>query len=74
MKNRSCWYLALIFSFLIGNYKGYIALWTNQNTEPAYISPYSVASLPEEDQKAVNSGIYIENESELRRILEDYLS
>ena len=44
-------YLALVFAFLIGNHKGFIALWTDPAGEPAIIFPYSVASLPQKDQQ-----------------------
>ena len=67
-------YLTLIFTFLIGNYQGYIALWTQQSAKPDYVFPYSVASLPPADQIAVENGIRIETEADLRQILEDYLS
>lgn len=68
-------YLSLIFAFLIGNYQGYIALWTDNCTqEPTRIFPYSVSSLPKTDQLALNQGIRIESEAELMKLLEDYLS
>ena len=67
-------YLALVFAFLIGNHKGFIALWKDPAGEPAIVFPYSVASLPPEDQRLLEKGIYLESEVELNRLLEDYLS
>ena len=67
-------YLTLIFAFLIGNYQGYIALWTQETPKPDYVFPYSIASLPPADQTAVNNGIRVETEKELDQMLEDYLS
>ena len=67
-------YLALVFAFLIGNHKGFIALWRDGAGEPAIVFPYSVASLPAEDQKLLEKGICLESEAELIRLLEDYLS
>lgn len=75
MKRKSWYrYLALVGAFLIGNYKGYIALWTNESEKPVRIFPYSVASLPPADQEKVNAGIRVKSESDLRQLLEDYLS
>lgn len=67
-------YLALVFTFLIGNYKGFIALWKDPAGDPAIVFPYSVSSLPPRDQQLVNKGIYLESEGQLNRLLEDYLS
>ena len=67
-------YLALVFTFLIGNYKGFIALWKDPAGDPAIVFPYSVSSLPPQDQQLVNKGIYLESEGQLNRLLEDYLS
>ena len=67
-------YLALVFVFLIGNYKGFIALWKDPVGDPAMVFPYSVASLPQKDQQLLNEGIYLESEAQLNALLEDYLS
>lgn len=67
-------YLTLVLAFLIGNYKGFIALWRDGAGDPAMVFPYSVSSLPLPDQQLVRSGIYLESEAELNRLLEDYLS
>lgn len=74
IKKRGCLYLTLFFTFLIGNYNGYIALWTGNSAKPDYVFPYSVASLPPADQTEVNNGIHITTRNELERLLEDYLS
>ena len=67
-------YLTLLFAFLIGNHKGFIALWKDPAADPAMVFPYSVSSLPPQDQQLINKGIYLESEAELHRLLEDYLS
>lgn len=67
-------YLALILAFLIGSYQGYVALWIPPAKEPEKVFPYSVASLPPEDQKLLEKGIPITSSGELHRLLEDYLS
>jgi len=71
---RGCFYLTLLFTFLLGNHEGFIALWIDDNPQPEAVFPYCVASLPPADQAAVNEGISIESQDELTRILEDYLS
>ena len=67
-------YLALVFPFLIGNHKGFIALWKDPAGDPAIVFPYSVASLPQADQQLLEKGIILESQAELDRLLEDYLS
>ena len=67
-------YLTLLLAFLIGNHKGFIALWHDSAGDPAIVFPYSVSSLPPQDQQRINNGIYLESEEELNRLLEDYLS
>ena len=73
-RNRLYGYLTLVAAFLIGNYRGYIALWTNEEEDPAKVFPYSVSSLPPADQALVNEGIRLETEADLLKLLEDYLS
>ena len=67
-------YLTLVFLFLVGNHKGFIALWTQANTAPVRVFPYSTASLPRADQERLREGICLESEAELIQILEDFLS
>lgn len=67
-------YLALIFTFLLGNYNGYIALWKEGDSIPLRVFPYSVQSLPPADQKLIANGIPIASQEQLQMLLEDYLS
>lgn len=64
----------LTLSFVLGSFRGYIALFDKGASEPRYIYPYAVASLPEEDQLALEKGIPARNQEELGRLLEDFLS
>lgn len=66
--------LPLLFGFILGCHRGYIALWNDGGSEPAQIYPYRVDTLPPADQKALQEGIYIKSEKELTQLLEDYLS
>lgn len=74
MIKRMQLYLSLIFLFILGCKDGYIALWRDSDPEPVRVFPYSVSSLPEADQKALEKGIRIESEEDLLRLMEDYLS
>ena len=74
MKRKTRSYLALFCLFLLGTYKGYIALWTDKTKEPAKVFPYSVASLPPADQKRLEKGIEISSPEQLYALLQDYLS
>ena len=67
-------YIALFCLFLLGSYKGYIALWKDKNRDPVKVFPYSVESLPVADQKRLSEGIEISSPELLYKLLEDYLS
>ncbi len=66
--------LMLLTSYFVGAWEGYIALWRQGQPEPVRVFPYSVASLPPTDQKALAEGILPESRLELIQLLEDYLS
>lgn len=74
MKLRKYSYLALCAVFLLGNYKGFLALWENPSLPPRVVFPYLVESLPEKDQRAVNQGLRIDTQQQLHCLLEDFLS
>ena len=64
----------LLFVMMLGTYRGRLALWNEGGSEPVVIYPQLISMLPEADQQRLQSGIPIENESRLHRLLEDYLS
>jgi hypothetical protein len=64
----------LLFSFLLGIQDGHIALWKDEDPNPLRVFPYRAEMLPLHDQKALEKGIVLENESDLVHLLEDYLS
>lgn len=74
MKRKGCLYSILFFTFLLGIHEGYVALWVHEDPLPQKIYPYSVQSLPPEDQLALSRGIPIPDEITLNRYLEDLLS
>ena len=69
-------YLSALFAlmFLLGNYKGYLALWKEDRSDPVQIFPLQVSSLPEQDQATLERGIPARSETELSSLLEDFLS
>ena len=69
-------YFSALFTlmFLLGNYKGYLALWKEDRPEPFQIFPLQIASLPQADQAALDRRIPARSETELSSLLEDFLS
>ncbi len=65
--------LALCFSFMLGIRDGRVALWKNDDPEPATVFPYPVSMLPEDARNALAKGIRIESEEELHKLIEQYL-
>ncbi|MDO5153709.1 MAG: BofC C-terminal domain-containing protein [Eubacteriales bacterium] len=64
----------LLLYVVLGTWKGYVALFDGGKEEPKQIFPYQVASLPPDDQQALEKGIVVRNERDLQQLLEDYLS
>ena len=64
----------LIFGFLLGSYKGYVALWDEDDPDPIQIFPVPLRTLPEKDRAQLEKGIYARSETELNQFLEDFLS
>lgn len=72
---RRKWMARLMALYVVlGTWKGYVALFDQGQSEPRQIFPYTVTSLPQEDQKALESGIIVRNDRDLQQLLEDYLS
>ena len=64
----------LVLYLMLGNWKGYVALFGKGQEEPKQIFPCPVDSLPEGDQQRLLEGIPIRNQRDLQQALEDYLS
>ena len=64
----------LIFGFLLGVQKGYVALWEDGKSDPIRVFPYAVSNLPLKDQQALEAGIHLNSKLELIKLIEDYLS
>ena len=74
MKRSHSIYCILCLGYLLGVYRGQIALWKEPDPKPIHIFPYSVSMLPQEDREALEKGIQADTITELTRRLEDYLS
>ena len=66
--------LALCFSFLLGIKDGRVAIWKDDDPEPARVFPYPVSMLPADARNALENGIRIESEEELYELINKYLS
>ena len=67
-------FLLAVLTMVLGSWKGYVALFVKNASEPSQIFPCPVDSLPPADQTALEAGIPIRNQRDLEQILEDYLS
>ena len=63
-----------LFGFLLGIYKGQVALWKEDRTTPWKVLPCPVSALPLQTQKALEKGIVIDSMEQLDRALENLLS
>lgn len=64
----------LLFGFILGIYKGNVALWKDNHTEPMKVFPYQASMLPKVDQERLEKGIHVDSLSELYKMIQDYFS
>ncbi len=67
-------YCILCLGYLLGVYRGQIALWKEPDPTPIRVFPYSVSMLPKDAQAILEKGIQADTVTQLTRQLEDYLS
>ena len=67
-------YCILCLGYLLGVYRGHIALWKEPDPAPIRVFPYQVSNLPPKDQQRLEAGIHLDNKLQLIRLIEDYLS
>ena len=72
--NHSILPALLALYVVLGCWKGHIAIFAGNSTEPWQIFPNKVSSLPAADQEALEKGILVRNDRDLQQLLEDYLS
>jgi len=64
----------LILFYILGSYKGYLALFDANASEPRQIYPCRIDMLPQSDQEKLLQGIRVRDQEKLAGLLEDYLS
>jgi len=74
MKTNKLFSAIILLYVVLGSWKGYVALFDKGQSEPKQIFPYQVASLPPDDQAALENGIIVRNDRQLQQLLEDFLS
>ena len=69
-------FLLFLFSlgFILSSFRGYIALFDEDQEEPRQVFPYRTETLPPADQLALEQGIPVLNEKVLQHLLEDFTS
>lgn len=67
-------YGIFLFSFLLGIHKGQIAIWKDEDPQPAVILPYKAEMLPIKDRIALKKGIHFDSMEDIQKILQDYLT
>lgn len=70
---RNLFPMFFLLGMLLGVKNGYLALWKEEDPQPAAIFPVAVSSLPLSDQILLHRGIQIQTDSDLQTLLEDYL-
>ena len=64
----------LMLSFLLGAYRGRLALWKDGESHPCKVFPCPVAVLPRAVQEQLKAGIRLETMEDVNRLLENFLS
>lgn len=64
----------LILGFLVGAYKGRLAVWKGDDPQPYRVYPCPVYLLPKEERNALQRGIRIDSMDDLAQFLENFLS
>ena len=66
--------LLMSVTLFLGSYRGYLAIFEKDETEPIQIYACRTDTLPQTDQELLEKRIRVRNRQQLDQILEDYLS
>lgn len=58
--------------YIVKKYNGQVAIFKEGESDPFEILDINISSLPESDQKALETGISIKDSEKLRKLIEDY--
>lgn len=64
----------LLLCWVLGCHEGHIALFAPDDPQPLEVYPYRTEMFPVRDQKDLQRGIPVKDETELSRLLTDFLS
>ncbi len=64
----------VLLGLILGVHRGYLALWRDSDPEPWKVFPYKASTLPLDQQKRLEQGIFIRDSDQLQKLLGDYLS
>ena len=64
----------ILLGFLLGCYKGRLAVWKDDDPQPYRVYPCPVYLLPKAERNALQRGIRIDNMDDLSRFLENFLA
>ncbi len=63
-----------IMGFLVGSYRGRLAIWKGDDPQPYRVYPCPVYLLPKQERNALQRGIRINTMDDLEQFLENFLS
>lgn len=70
-KQCALWLLSL--GYLLGIWRGYVAVWQGEDPMPVQVTPIRESSLPRQDRELLARGIALPEDQPLAAFLEDYL-
>ena len=64
----------LLAGYLLGIRGGYGALWKRDDPKPLRIFPWSATMMPQKIRSALEQGIYVDEDSDIGRLIQDMIS
>lgn len=64
----------ILAGYLLGIRGGHIALWKNGEQTPLRIFPWSATMMPQKIRTALEQGIYVEEDSDIGRLIREMIS
>lgn len=66
--------IVMLAGFLLGIKGGHVALWKYGEQEPLRVFPWSASVMPQKIRSALTQGIYVEESSDIGRLIQDMIS
>ena len=64
----------LLAGYLLGIRGGRVALWKRDDPKPLRIFPWSATMMPQKIRSALEQGIYVDEDSDIGRLIQDMIS